>query len=282
MALGLEDIPSDRVMDEIDRSLQELCGIQSLRYEGVLGHIYYANDLAAIIAQEMANPTVRKHIRFYPEDAGDKLSETWQAERWKNELDSSLLTPMIRTQNQDFFTDEVTLLRDGTACVPFRWLSRRNEMFARAWKVILSDTRSGWIVDATQECEVPSSDFLLSYPQFAQSHHHYNLPGPSQVFGKPPCLKTSGGGILPWEKPTVNPWRERSKGHRVVACPLWLYCDDTSGNLSKKWNKHNSFLFTLAGLPRRLVHLESNIHFLSTSNIAPPLEMLDGIVDQLE
>ncbi|KAG2046570.1 hypothetical protein BDR06DRAFT_985533 [Suillus hirtellus] len=30
------------------------------------------------------------------------------------------------------------------------------------------------------------------------------------------------------------------------------------------------------------VHREYNIHFLCTSNLAPPLEMLDGIVDQLE
>ena len=81
---------------------------------------------------------------------------------------------------------------------------------------------------------------------------------------------------------TGNEWRERANGCRVLAFPLWLYCDDTSGNTSKKWNKHNSFLFTAAGLPREYVHLESNIHFLATSNIAPPLEMLDGIVEQLE
>lgn len=31
-----------------------------------------------------------------------------------------------------------------------------------------------------------------------------------------------------------------------------------------------------------MVHKESNIHFLATSNIAPPLKMLDGIVEQLE
>ena len=64
--------------------------------------------------------------------------------------------------------------------------------------------------------------------------------------------------------------------------PIWMYCDDTSGNLSKKWNEHNSFLFTAAGLPRTEAQKEFNIHFLSTSNIAPPLEMLDGIVEQLE
>lgn len=92
-------------------------------------------------------------------------------------------------------------------------------------------------------------------------------------------------GLIPWsftDPRTGNRWRRQAKGHHVRAFPIWLYCDDTSGNLSKKWNKHNSFLFTPAGLPRSLVHQEENIHFLSTSNIAPPLEMLDGIVDQLQ
>ncbi|TEB12900.1 hypothetical protein FA13DRAFT_1637230, partial [Coprinellus micaceus] len=79
-----------------------------------------------------------------------------------------------------------------------------------------------------------------------------------------------------------NPWRVKSGGAPVVALPLWMYCDDTSGNKSKKWNKHNSWLFTLAGLPRREVMKESNVHFLATSNLAPPLEMLDGIVDQIK
>ena len=92
-------------------------------------------------------------------------------------------------------------------------------------------------------------------------------------------------GILPWQYTDPkygNPWRARARGHRVVSFPIWLYCDDTSGNMSKKWNKHNSWLFTPAGLPRELAHQEANVHFLATSNIAPPLEMLHGIVEQLE
>lgn len=93
------------------------------------------------------------------------------------------------------------------------------------------------------------------------------------------------GFITPWTLTNPkdgNRWRAIADGARVYSFPIWLYCDDTSGNLSKKWNKHNSFLFTPAGLPRRFVHQEYNVHFLCTSNIAPPLEMLDGIVDQLE
>ncbi|TFK20455.1 hypothetical protein FA15DRAFT_599637, partial [Coprinopsis marcescibilis] len=79
-----------------------------------------------------------------------------------------------------------------------------------------------------------------------------------------------------------NRWRTQAQGRRVVAFPIWLYCDGTSGNTSKKWNNHDSFLFTPAGLPYNQAHLEYHVHFLCTSNIAPPLEMLDGIAKQIQ
>lgn len=98
-------------------------------------------------------------------------------------------------------------------------------------------------------------------------------------------MKSVNGPLQPWtltDAKVGNQWCARANGARVYCFPIWLYCDDTSGNLSKKWNKHNSFLFTPAGLPQTAVHQEYNVHFLCTSNLAPPLEMLDGIVDQLE
>ena len=84
-----------------------------------------------------------------------------------------------------------------------------------------------------------------------------------------------------WSHPVRNEWRIRAGGKPVYSLPIWLYCDDTSGNVSKKWNKHNSLLFTLAGLPRSAVHLMYNIHYLATSNIAAPLEMMESLVEQL-
>ena len=90
---------------------------------------------------------------------------------------------------------------------------------------------------------------------------------------------------IPWTLTNAsegNPWRQCASGHHVLAYPILLYCDDTSGNQSKKWNKHNSYLFIPAGLSHDQMHYEYNVHFLATSNIAPPLEMLDGIVDQLQ
>jgi hypothetical protein len=49
--LGIDNVPSHNTMKELDTALQNACGIQTIRYAGPLGHIYYTNDLAGIIAQ---------------------------------------------------------------------------------------------------------------------------------------------------------------------------------------------------------------------------------------
>lgn len=55
VALGVPNLPSDRTMDDIDKELQKMCGIQTHRYDGKLGHVYYVNDMAGIIAQVKIN-----------------------------------------------------------------------------------------------------------------------------------------------------------------------------------------------------------------------------------
>ena len=79
-----------------------------------------------------------------------------------------------------------------------------------------------------------------------------------------------------------NPYRAKAQGRQILSVPISCYCDDTSGNVSKKWNKHNSILFTLSGLAPEYIHLLYNIHFLATSNTAPPLEMFEAVVKQIQ
>ncbi|KAJ3008869.1 hypothetical protein NUW54_g2991 [Trametes sanguinea] len=116
------------------------------------------------------------------------------------------------------------------------------------------DTRGMNISEARQVAQWLNWSFVLDVVE------GHDMPGNSWTFTDPVI---------------GNAWRQRVKGHCVVSFPLWMYCDDTSGNLSKKWNEHNSMLMTPAGLHAFM------IHFLMTSNLAPPLEMLDGIVEQL-
>lgn len=111
---------------------------------------------------------------------------------------------------------------------------------------------------------------------------HLNMCLPNIEKG---IIEEFSGPLLEWTltDPTVgNRWRALAGGAPIYSVPIWLYCDDTSGNTSKKWNKRNSILFTTAALAREHIQQEYNVHFLCTSNTAPPLEMLEGIVDRLE
>ncbi|KIM65614.1 hypothetical protein SCLCIDRAFT_14846 [Scleroderma citrinum Foug A] len=239
---GVQNVPSVRTLKTLEDGLQKICGIETLPFTGALGHKYYMNSLADIIRQEMANPHVRSQLHFYPEDTGKQLNEAFQARRWLKEMD------------------------------PTQWFCREKLFFAKAWplRAVVNDTGSGWIVEGHTEIEISQKDLLVSFKNW-------------RIRIEKTCQ--TGVSLEPWTLTNPhegNRWRVLANGARVYSFPIWLYCDDTSGNLSKCWNKHNSFLFTPAGLPRVAVHQEYNIHFLCTSNTAPPLEMLDGFVNQLE
>ncbi|KAK6992397.1 hypothetical protein R3P38DRAFT_2570511 [Favolaschia claudopus] len=280
----VDDVPSVKSMQTINLALQKICGIDSIAYDGALGHKYYVNSLSQIIAQEMANPKVRPHLHFYPEDSGPKLSEARQGERWLRELPDDRITPMARILGKDFYIHEPAVLTDGRAVIPVRWFMKDGQLYARCWDMlaVTKENLVGWRVLQRDDFLVPASEFLKDFVSFQQDASRYELPHPSHIVD---VVDSSNTTSSPWKytNPVLgNAWRAKAQGHRVVTFPIWMYCDDTSGNLSKKWNEHNSFLMTPAGLPREQSQKEYNIHFLCTSNLARPLEMLDGIVEQLE
>ncbi|KAI9067152.1 hypothetical protein FKP32DRAFT_1684097 [Trametes sanguinea] len=292
--LGIDERPSLFVLKTIDKMLQSHCGIESIRFHGPLGHVYYVNDMAAIIAQEMANPRVRPYLRFLPQDCGQNMSEAWHASRWLRELSPEIATPMVRVFELDFYVYEPAKLLDGRVVVPRRWYSRAKgsdalgdseEIYGEGWvlhAVASQGQQRGYMVHEDETVTFSTSQLSLPFPLMVQTFKADGLPDPRNIIGR---RLPKQAGIHPWTytDPCIgSPWRERAKGHRVVLFLMWLYCDDTSGNMSKKWNKHNSWLFTPAGLPRVMAQQECNVHFLATSNIAPPLEMLHGIVAQLE
>ncbi|KAF8886594.1 hypothetical protein CPB84DRAFT_1749908 [Gymnopilus junonius] len=145
------------------------------------------------------------------------------------------------------------------------------------------DNKSGWCVRQDLEIEISERQLFKDFLGLGAEHAAYYVPHPSQILDV--RTKENPGVQSPWsltDPVDGNRWRKLVKGKRVMSLPLWMYCDDTSGNVSKKWNEHNSFLFTLAGLSREQSSKEYNVHFLCTSNLAPPLEMMDGVVAQLE
>ncbi|KAL0567238.1 hypothetical protein V5O48_014753 [Marasmius crinis-equi] len=291
---GIQNVPSTKTMKEFNANLQKLFGIQTYKYQGAFGHVYYVNSFADIISQEMSNPKVRPHLSFYPEDSGDYLGEARQGARWLKEMEDDELTPMVRVGTgaaaRDYYIFEPALLRDNRGIwMPHRWHTKRKGQatvfVGRCWKMVpihRPDGRYTWRVLTNEEGLFEEQEFLMSFPELRGKEATFGLPSPLTEIEDvlAPC-----GELRPWSltEPTKgNRWRELANGHRVLAFLIWLYCDDTSGNTSKRWNEHNSFLFTAAGLNRTEVSKEYNMQFLCTSNSAPPLEMLVGVVDQIQ
>ena len=232
----------------------------------------------------MANPRVCPYLEVLPECANGYVAHAYQAARWLHELDPDLTTPLIRQNRPDYFIFEPAIYKSDTCCIPCRWFKREGAIYANVWPVSVSiiEGVSGLIVHDSESYEIRASHLSASFPYFTESFVQRSMPDPRIIHG---CWKGPNEPLGRWTRtnPIIgNKWRARANGHQVFAFPIWLYCDDTSGNQSKKWNKHNSFLFTPAGLKSEHSHKEYNVHFLATSNIAPPLEMLDGIVQQLE
>lgn len=75
--------------------------------------------------------------------------------------------------------------------------------------------------------------------------------------------------------------RDESEDRTVLVLPILLYCDDTSGNRSKKWNGFNLWCMLLAALSKEENGRLKNIHLLTCSNLVPPLQMARPIVDDL-
>ncbi|KNZ47683.1 hypothetical protein VP01_6220g1 [Puccinia sorghi] len=76
-----------------------------------------------------------------------------------------------------------------------------------------------------------------------------------------PCCRINRSALASQNKtfeiyPLPNPWRTKAKGR----LPINLYLDYTSGNISKKFNKHIVYYCTLAGLPPKLSNMEYNCH----------------------
>lgn len=262
--------------------------------------------------QEIANPKTSSLLSYYPEDGGARVSEAKHGHKWLYEVPIELASPSLRYGHQLFFTLEPVLLLDRRVCMPFRWFTRKDSdgteaPWAHCWTMIPQTDASGkqfWRVDNSSPFDVCVYEMVMTFPELVdavEDHStEYPYPSPTDIRGMIPpfihCITSSLMKVLSelydherqalraWtltDPKNGNRWRTTGMGYRVVSFPIWLYCDDTSGNTSKKWNAHNSFLFTPAGLPLSESQKEYHVQFLCTSNIAAPLEMLDGVLEQL-
>ncbi|POV96124.1 hypothetical protein PSTT_15817 [Puccinia striiformis] len=119
---------------------------------------------------------------------------------------------------------------------------------------------------------VKTKEFAKEYSEIKRN----NLPLSTICANK--IFEVNGDDSVPIQLP--NSWRKKAGGKILRNLPISLYADDTSGNVSKRWNKHISFYYTLAGLPPNLSNEEYNCHFLATSNRATVLEISEFLVNE--
>ncbi|KAF9064966.1 hypothetical protein BDP27DRAFT_1425263 [Rhodocollybia butyracea] len=272
-------------MKDLDSHLQKLYGIQTFKYKGALGHTYYVNSLADIISQEMANPHVREKLSFYPEDCTAKnVSQARQFARWLNEVPDDQLGPMAHIHGEDYYIFEPCMLRSGQVYMPHRWFRRQGRFYAYCWKMEKVRRREGkltWcVVKGDGQIVVSEDEFLLSFPRLVKSIKDYPYLIDVAQIEDVVDLSTTPPKLEPWTStdPCLgNPWRGRANGAQCLSFPIWLYCDDTSGNTSKRWNEHNSYLFTPAGLEREESSKEYNVHRAGSSYLKTLLTLTNGV-----
>ncbi|KAJ7831981.1 hypothetical protein B0H13DRAFT_2240508 [Mycena leptocephala] len=272
---GVSSQPTIKQVKNHREDILNVAGLQTKLLHGKLGNTFAVNDWFKILQHEFANPLIRPKLHLYPEDSGRRLEEARQAAKWKQEVDGNISGPMARGNGgKDFFVEEVCFAKlDSHGSVgpvmPMRWFTREGRMWSIAHPLRLTASKSAFVIDGRESTclEIPLDNYFLNVRDLEDPdvQARYSIPPPSSIAGSP----------------SVNDWRIKGKGRRVHSVPLWKYCDDTSGNVSKKWNKHNSILFTLAGLPRELTQMIYNIHFIATSNLSPPLEMMEAVVAML-
>ncbi|KAI0363135.1 hypothetical protein BV20DRAFT_1058313 [Pilatotrama ljubarskyi] len=221
----------------------------------------YINDQNNLDRQEFANPLVRPSLEVYPQDAGMQMKHPRQAKKWAHEVDPNLAALMARSDElgKDFFVNELAMANIdhlGTTglVVPTRWFHRQDgTLWSKACPVDVRETPDGaqLVVDMRQTAalQLPLTAYFLNIEDLLDYdvQRRYNIPSPESLSGVL-CSDDPRTPIDLWRHPLRNEWRVRGNGRRVYGLPTWLYCDDTSGNVSKKWNKHNSILFVLGGV----------------------------------
>ncbi|PLW52727.1 hypothetical protein PCANC_16005 [Puccinia coronata f. sp. avenae] len=267
------------------RKLLEACVMYS---NSPFGTPIFALNPENLIARDLATPLISKHLDFYPvlTNEGD-IYKFSQSQKWLKGLAPAHRPQMCEVNKKHFFIFEPLQLLSSAVVIPVFFFTCGSLLCARVLEVNETNTiREGNHVKITIPQHLEFDDPRLQsmeVTKFDQIFLEILMSDCTRLVDAcNHCLIESNGS--PDDKRVISlpsPWRVKAKGKVVRNVPITLYADDTSGNISKQFNKHISFFFTLSGLPPRLSNQKYNCHFLSTSNVASVLEISEQIVHHL-
>ncbi|KAJ7780113.1 hypothetical protein DFH07DRAFT_1026009 [Mycena maculata] len=262
--IGAPDVPSLKGLRKIQQSLQSSCGNKPVKSKSYAGNVFYMNDIRETLARDMANPLVAPHMHFYPEETDGPISETYQAERWK-EYEASQLTPMFSKGFKRFWIEELAQLADGRYVIPHTWIVR-NGVLTSDVTIVTRTSEGRWSHDASREETIKAEQLELDYTdliaEFGEVFHWVNNP---QV------------------PPMPNKMRELVDDYKdlfVIMVSPWA--DNVSGNRSKQYNKHMNMYTSNGCLPGRLLQQEFHVHYVSSSPHASSAEQFSTFRDHVK
>nr|GAT45522.1 predicted protein [Mycena chlorophos] len=265
--LGATNVPTLKALRKIQSALQAVTASEPRKIRSSLGNIFYINDIRATIARDFANPTVARHLHLFPEDVDDgkAISETWQAERWK-EYEPSQLTPMFSRAHQRFWVNEIAR-RSDSSFVLLRSLVIRGGVLSTDARIVTCDAAGYWHYDQ----DAPPDSFPVEELDWDFFQVRASV------------------GDLRWAEtssavpPMPNPLRAKvADDEDLVVIMADIFQDDTSGNVSKQWDKHLVTCVRNGNLPGRLLQQEFNVKFVSSSQHASCAEQFAAIRDELK
>nr|GAT45997.1 predicted protein [Mycena chlorophos] len=267
--LGAQNVPTLKRLRTIQHSLQKAVASEPQKIRTPLGNIFYLNNIRATIARDFANPAVAKHIHLFPEDVSKAmpLSETWQAERWK-EYKPTQLTPMFSRGQRRFWVEELARRRDGSF-VLLRSLVVRDGVLSTEAQTVIRDADGRWHYNEEARFESFPVDKLDR--DFTEVLEMLAGEGDGEIHWTP------GSNPVP---PMPNPLHAKVADDKdLVVVMADIFQDDTSGNVSKQWDKHLVTCVRNGNLPGRLLQQEFNVKFVSSSQHASCAEQFAAIRD---
>ncbi|KAA1110414.1 hypothetical protein PGT21_020875 [Puccinia graminis f. sp. tritici] len=254
----------------------------------------YALSAKRILARELANPLVSRHLDYYPEwTNGLNISKFSQGDKWLRGMSREHRPQMCESKGKHFYIFEPVQLLSHAVVIPMFFFMDQSALTARCWEIKEEDTT---LVESTIEGDSHARlsihvqthlDFsdarLLSVRVDAFDLDYSEIRWEDGRTLVEACAGRLSGfdGLTSDEVLLPNPWRTKAQNKILRNIPITLYSDDTSGNVSKQFNKHISFYFTLSGLPPHMANQEFNCHFLATSNLAGVCEVAEQIVEEL-
>ncbi|KAJ6591419.1 hypothetical protein B0H10DRAFT_2179282 [Mycena sp. CBHHK59/15] len=248
---GCKDIPSFDHLRHVQKSIRSECGILTIPCKSVQGNVFFMNDPAAIIAQDWANPMTRKLIHVYPEIPLDRIiREIWHAQKWCQNMDLDMLSPMYDSGSSHYYVNEVSHLKNGLFIVPIRWVIFRRKLHANVFYISFDEKGEATIIDKETSL-VCADDFAANYLDL---EHNGIIPKWTVA-----SIEAGHSARMP------NPKWAVAGGHPLYHSFVDYFGDDVSGNRTKSLNKHWNAYMTHRNLPHEVLQQEFHVHFISTS-----------------